>query len=138
MADSIRTAQYFKTTIPHKAGEAARTLRTLRDAGVSLLAFSGFPRGQKGQLDFVTSDAAAFKNAAKQAKWKVEGPKTCFLAEGEDRPGAGADLMAKLADANINVTALQAVCTGSGRYGAIFWVQPRDVKKAAKAFGIES
>ena len=33
MADSIRTAQYFKTTIPHKAGEAARTLRTLRDAG---------------------------------------------------------------------------------------------------------
>jgi len=138
MADSIRTAQYFKTTIPHKAGEAARTLRTLRDAGVSLLAFSGFPRGQKGQLDFVTSDAAAFKTAAKQAKWKVEGPKTCFLAEGEDRPGAGADLMAKLADANINVTALQAVCTGSGRYGAIFWVQPRDVKKAAKAFGIES
>jgi hypothetical protein len=67
---------------------------------------------------------------------KVEGPKTCFLAEGDDRRGAGAELMAKLAEAKINVTALQAICAGNGRYGAIFWVKPRDVKKATQALGI--
>jgi hypothetical protein len=135
MAETIRMAQYFKVSVPDKAGEGARALR---DAGVNLDAFSGFPRNRRAQLDFVPSDPIAFKAAAKQAKLKVKGPKTCFLAEGEDRPGAGAALMSKLADAKINVTAIQAVCAGAGRYGAIFWVKPRDVKKAAKALGVTS
>lgn len=136
MADTIHTAQYFKMTAPDKAGEAARALGALRDAGVNLPAFSGFPRGRRAQLDFVVSDAAAFKAAAKQAKLKVQGPKTCFLVEGDDRPGAGAALTEKLASAKINIVALQAVSAGAGRYGAILWVKPRDVKKAAKALGI--
>jgi hypothetical protein len=44
--------------------------------------------------------------------------------------------MATLADAKINITALQAVCAGAGRYGALLFVKPRDVKKAAKALGV--
>jgi hypothetical protein len=44
--------------------------------------------------------------------------------------------MQKLADAKINVTAIQAVTAGMGRYGAIFWVKPRDTNKAAKALGV--
>ena len=31
--------------------------------------------------------------------------------------------------------AIQAVTAGMGRYGAIFWVPPRAVGKAAKALG---
>jgi len=41
-----------------------------------------------------------------------------------------------LAEAKINITAMEAVCAGQGRYGAIFWVKPRDVKKAVKALGL--
>lgn len=136
MTDQIRITQYFKVAVPDKPGEGARTLTALRNAGVNLDAFSGFPRNRRAQLDFVPSDPVAFKAIAKQAKLKVKGPKMCFLAEGEDRPGAGAALMGRLADAKINVTAIQAVCAGAGRYGATFWVKPRDVKKAAKALGI--
>jgi predicted TIM-barrel fold metal-dependent hydrolase len=136
MADNIRSAQYFKMTTPDKPGEGARMLAKFRDAGINLLAFSGFPQGRRGQLDFVPADAIAFKAAAKQAKLKVEGPKTCFLIEGDDRIGAGAELMAKLAGINVNVTALQAICAGPGRYAGILWVKPRDVRKAARTFGI--
>lgn len=136
MADTIRLAQYFKMKAADKPGQAARVLGSLRDAGVNLLAFSGFPRGRQAQLDFVVSDAAAFKTVAKWAKLKVQGPKDCFLIEGDDRRGAGAALTGKLASAKINVTSLQAVGAGAGRYAAILWVKPRDVKKAAKAFGI--
>ncbi|MGH7163893.1 MAG: hypothetical protein ACREIS_00030 [Nitrospiraceae bacterium] len=136
MSDTVRTAQYFKVEVPDKPGEAARMLGTLRAAGVNLAAFSGFPRARRAQLDFVTTDPMAFKDAAKQAKWKAQGPKTCFLAEGDDRAGAVADLTERLAAAKINVTAINAVCSGQGRYGAIFWVKPRDVKKAAQIFGI--
>ena len=136
MTDTARTAQYFKMKISNKAGKSAGALASLHKAKVNLLAFSGFPLKQRAQLDFVPSDPAAFKTAARRAKLKVRGPKTCFLVEGDDRPGAGARLMAKLADARINVTSLQAVSTGAGRYGAIVWVKPGDVKKAAKALGI--
>lgn len=136
MGDTIRLAQYFKTKTADKPGQAARTLGALRDAGVNLLAFSGFPRGRQAQLDFVVSDTATFKAIAKQAKLKIEGPKDCFLIEGDDRRGAGASLTGKLASAKINVTSLQAIASGYGRYAAILFVKPRDVKKAAKALGI--
>jgi hypothetical protein len=137
MADTIRTAQYFKIETPDKPGEFARALIFLHEAGVNLLAFAGFPRGRRDQLDFIPSDPTAFKAAAKAAKWKLKGPKTCFLVEGEDRQGALTDLLKRLADAKINVTAIDAVCGGAGRYGALFWLKPRDVKKAAKALGIQ-
>jgi len=136
MADSVRIASYFKMAAPDKPGEGASALGRLRDAGVNLLAFSGFPRNRRAQLDFVPVDPIAFKSVAKEAKLKVLGPKVCFLAEGDDRPGAGAELLSRLAEAKVNVTALQAISAGSGRYGAIFWVKPRDVKKTAKLFGI--
>jgi prephenate dehydratase len=136
MPDTIGTAQYYKIQTPDKPGECVCLLGTLRKAGVDLLAFSGFPRGRGAQLDVVPSDLARFKAAAKKGKWKLKGPKTCFVVEGEDRPGAVADLVAPLAGAKINITALMAICAGAGRYGALFWVKPRDVKKAAKVLGV--
>ena len=75
MADTVRLVEYFYITAPNKPGEGARALNTLKEAGVKLLAFSGFPQGRRAQLDFIPADPAAFKRAAKQAKWKVVGPK---------------------------------------------------------------
>lgn len=134
MADSIRLIEYFYVAASDKPGEGARALNTLKDAGVNLVAFSGFPQGRRAQLDFIPADPAAFKRAAKQAKWKVVGPKRGFLVQGEDRVGAIAELMDRLGNAKINVTAIDAVA-GDGRYGAIFWVAPKDVKKTAALLG---
>jgi hypothetical protein len=80
-------------------------------------------------------DAAAFKTAARKAGLKLSAKKTGFLIQGEDRPGAIANLAAKLAAVNVNVTASDAVCAGEGRYGAMLWVKPADVRKAARALG---
>lgn len=134
MPDTIRLVEYFYLPAPNKPGEGARALRTLQQSGVDLLAFSGFPEGRKSQLDFIPADPAAFKQAAKQAKWRVVGPKRGFLVQGDNRIGAVAELMERLAAAKINITAIDAV-TVEGRYGAIFWVAPRDVKKAAAVLG---
>ena len=135
MVDTIRQVDYFYVQVPHKAGEAAKALRVLKDAGVNLLAFSGFPEGRRAQMDFIPADAAAFKSVAKANKWKLVGPKRGFFIHGDDRVGAIADLVGKLADAQINVTAIDAVCV-DGRYGALCWVAPRDVKKAAQILGL--
>jgi hypothetical protein len=40
-----------------------------------------------------------------------------------------------LGRAKINVVAVDAVTSGKGRFGAIFWVKPKAVAKAAKLLG---
>jgi len=135
MVDAIRLVDYFYIELGDQPGEGARALSMLKGAGINLIAFHGFPAHRRAQLDFVPSDAGAFKVAAKAAKWKVTGPKRAFVIEGEDRTGALVDHLAKLAQAKINVTASSAVVAGAGRFGAILRVKPRDVKRAAKVLG---
>lgn len=135
MADTVKRVQYFYTEVSDKPGEGARLLTLFKDAGVSLLAFSGFPHGRRAQIDFIPADPGAFRAAARKAKLTLVGPKTGFLIQGEDRTGAVAEVMVKLAEAKINVTACDAVAAGEGRYGAILWVKPGDVQKAARVLG---
>jgi hypothetical protein len=135
MSDIIRKVAYFATDVPNKPGEGARLLGKLAEAGVNLLAFSGFPSGRKAQFDFIPEDVALFKKAVKLANIKTRPQKFGFLARGDDRKGAVADLLKTLAAKNINVTAIDAVSAGAGRYAAILWVNPKDVNKAAKALG---
>jgi hypothetical protein len=132
MADSVRLVDYFYVTVPDKAGEGARLLDALRQDGVNLLAFSAFPEGRKSQADFIPEDSAAFRRVAKKAKWKLTGPKKVFLLQGDDRVGLLADIVRSLAGAKINITALDAISV-HGRYGALLWVAPKDLKKAQKA-----
>ncbi|MEX2153122.1 MAG: hypothetical protein WD825_07265 [Gemmatimonadaceae bacterium] len=133
MATTAKKVGYFYVTAPDKSGEGARVLSALRDGGVNLLAFHAFPSGGgQSQLDFVPADERAFQDAAKKAKLKLSGRKTVFLVEGDDRPGAVAELLQKLATAGTNVTAFDAVRAGT-RFGALIWVKEADVDKAAKA-----
>lgn len=133
MADEIQRVQYFYTEVADKPGEGSKILNGLKGDGINLLAFVAFPKGRRAQLDFVPADQAAFKAAAKKAKIKLVGPKTAFLIQGDDRAGAVAEITSKLSEVNVNITAIQGIAAGNGRYGAILWVKPRDVNKASKA-----
>ncbi len=135
MVDTVRKVTYFAMDVPNKPGEGAKILQVLLDAGVNLLAFTGFPSGRKTQVDFIPEDVIAFKNAVKKAKIPTRRQKFGFLIQGDDRTGAMMDLVNRLAEKKINITAIDAVSAGSGRYGAILWVGTKDVSKAAKALG---
>ena len=135
MAQTLRKIDYFYVEVPNSAGQGAQIMAYLRDAGVNLLAFSGFPSGRKAQLDFIPADTARFKVAAKKLKLKLSLKKSGFLLQGDDKVGALADILSKLAQAKIDLTALDAVTAGKGRFGAIFWVKPKDVARAAKLLG---
>ncbi len=135
MADAVKRVQYFYIEASNKPGEGAKVLTMLKDAGVDLLAFSGFPKGRRAQIDIIPANDTALRAVARRAKVKLVGPKSAFLIQGNDRIGAIANHMTTLADVGINVTAIDAVVAGAGRYGAILWVKPRDVNKAAKTLG---
>jgi predicted amino acid-binding ACT domain protein len=74
--------------------------------------------------------------AARAAGLKLSRKKSGFLTQGEDRPGAVADIAKRLAEANVNVTSVQVFCAGSGRYGGMLWVKAPDLRKAGEALGI--
>ncbi len=133
MADRVMKVQYAYIKAPNRAGRGTHALQALKDAGVDLLAFSGFPiGGGKSQLDFVTRDMPGLRRVARQQDWRLSKPKRAFLVTGTDRIGAALSHMRKLADKRINVTAADAVTAGAGRYGMILWVRPKDYARAAR------
>lgn len=136
MPDTIRRVDYYYVTARDKPGEGARIFSALRDAGVNLLAAHAFPTARKSQIDIVPADTVAFLSAAKNAGLKLSKPKTMFLIEGDDRVGALTSTLSRLGTAGVNVTALTAVRSGAGRFGALLWVNAKDVRKAAETLGV--
>ncbi len=134
MADRVRKASYCYVKVPSRAGQGVKILSELSDAGVNLLAFSGFPvKGGKSQLDLVPENMAALRRMAKKNGWRLSKVKRGFLITGSDAIGVVQRHMAKLATERINVTAADAVAAGKGRYGMILWVRPKDYNRAARA-----
>ena len=138
MRDTIRKVDYFSTRVPDQPGQTFRVLSTLVSAGVNLLACTGFPRGRSAQIDVVPDNTRKFRAAARKAGLNFNPQKTGFLIQGDDRPGALAGNLKKLADARVNVTAVDVLSAGKGRWGAILWVKPEDVRKASKALGAKA
>ena len=136
MADRITRVEYYSTMIPNKAGEGARFLTALEQAGINLVAFSGFPEGRKAQMDFIAADGPALVKAAKTAGAALGKKKTAFLVQGEDHAGAAAAIARKLAEAGISIISMQTICAGENRFGGLLWVKPEDVRKAAKVLEV--
>jgi len=135
MADDIRVVDHYSASIPNKMGEGARVLAVLRDSGVNFIAFWGYKHGEgRAQLEFIPEDSATLVAAAKQAKLRLR-KGTALYIHGDDRPGAIADILAKLAGAHINVAAVQGVCGGGGSYGTIVFLPEAAARKAASALG---
>ena len=134
MADRVRKIQYCTCEVPTRPGQAAAALAALSAAGVDLVAFTGFPvGGGRAQLDFAATSLSGVRRVARREGWRLSRPKRAFLIQGDDRVGAVHQHAARLASARINVTALDAVTAGAGRYGVILWVKPRDYARAARA-----
>jgi hypothetical protein len=134
MADRVQKVKYCYVTVPSRAGHGAKVLGELKEAGVNLVAFTGFPAKKgKAQLDIVSDNMATVRRVARKHGWRLSKMKKGFHIQGKDEPGAVSRHVTKLAKAGISVTAADAVAAGKGRYGMILWVKPKDYTRAARA-----
>ena len=126
--------ELYSVIVSNKPGKGAQVLGAFKEAGVNFIAVWGYPVGKnKSRIDMVAEDAALLKKTAKQLEIKLGKKQMAFHITGEDHPGAVAEVLAKLAAKEINVYAIQALCAGNGRFGALVQVDQDAVKKATKA-----
>lgn len=137
MPDVVRRVEYYYVTVSDKPGAGLKALSQLKEAGVNLGAYLGFPSTKgKSQIDLFPEDPATLKRALEKTGLKLVGPRKAFLIQGDDRVGAVADLLRPLAEAKINIKAAAAAAAGGGRYGMMLWVTQASYEKAAKALGV--
>jgi hypothetical protein len=136
MPDRVRKVSYCYLLVPSRPGHGAAVLEALREAGIDLQAYSGFPAGGgRAQIDLVSEDLAGIGRVARKRGWRLSRPKRGFLVQGEDKVGSVHRHLQRLADARVNITAADAVTAGKGRYGMILWVKAKDYGRAARALG---
>ncbi len=133
MADRVKKVSYCHLMVSNRAAQGTKVLEVLHDAGVDLLAYSGFPSTGKAQLDLIPENMAALRRIARTRGWRLSKVKKGFLIQGGDKLGAVHRHIARLADRKINIVAADAVAAGKGRYGMILWVKPKDYARAARA-----
>lgn len=137
MADGITKIEYYSVEVANTPGAGAHVLSAFKEAGINFTGMWGYPQGegQASRIELVADDTAEFKKAAKKLKIAIGAKQIAFHVTAKDKKGAVAGILQNLANAGVNVRAAQAICAGSGRFGALIQVDSADVKKAAKALG---
>ncbi|MBK7515721.1 MAG: hypothetical protein IPI51_08925 [Betaproteobacteria bacterium] len=135
MTDQARVVYSYSTSVPDEPGQAFKVLATLVSAGINLLGCSGTQIDSQAHIEVVPADAAAFAALVERATLSFRRQKAGFLIQGNDRPGALADNLSRLADIGINVDGVHGLAAGAGRWSAIVWVADRDLEVAARALG---
>jgi hypothetical protein len=91
-------------TLEDRPGTLAKAAEAIAKAGINVEGAVGVPHGGRGELHVLTKDPNATRRALESAGFKVETEQPVVVADVEDKPGAGADVFRRIADAGVNVT----------------------------------
>jgi hypothetical protein len=97
----------------------ARFAEDLATAGINLLGLWGEARGGRPLLSCVPQSPAQFRKFADSIGLRYDEGKT-FYRSADDKPGALVDSLRMIADAGINIDAIETVGAGP-RYGCFLW-----------------
>lgn len=115
----------FSIELEDRPGALAAVSLKLQDAGVDLLGLWGYGGANgSGKLYCVPKDAKKFRAFAEAEKLKVEEGVTIYIS-GADQGGALVESLELIAQAGINVHAIQAV-TVQGEFGCFIWADAED------------
>jgi prephenate dehydratase len=115
----------FAFNLPNKPGELARLTADLRAAGINLLGLWGYAEGEdEPRVSCVPESPDQFRRYCSPRRLRCDEGKALYMI-GEDRPGALHDALRRIADARINLEAIECVSAGN-RFGCFLWVADED------------
>ncbi len=127
----IRRATYIAISTEDRPGQLARFSKKVSELEVNLEAVWSFGTGRgNAEIIAIPWDPNLFKKIAREAGWAFrEG--ACFHLSGEDRPGALAETLDRIAQEEINLHAVNAMAI-EGKYSAYVWCGEEDIEKVRK------
>jgi hypothetical protein len=127
---------YFKASIEDKPGALLAVAQDLKSKNLGLVGLWGYGT-QPGQAELylIPKNPDKFRNAWRASRMTFE-EGTGFLLQGADRTGALVKNLEAIAQAGVNIIAIDAIAV-SGSYGSFLWVAPPDADKTAKALRAE-
>ncbi len=136
MEIEVRRVSYFRVPVRDRPGEAYRVLTELRRLGADLVAFHGYPTGPgSAQLVLFPDDPDRLARGAETLGLALCDRQDAFLVRSDDGTGGLAEALRRCADAGVNLYAAQAVAVPGGGLGALLYVRPEDLDRAARALG---
>jgi prephenate dehydratase len=131
----VKRVDCFFLEVEDKPGVLAQVARQLRDEKINLKGLWGYSNAQgKGRIACVPQNNKKFVDGAKRLGLSTT-REAAFHISGPDKVGALCNVLDVLDKENININVLDAISFG-GRFGSYVWVDPKDVKAAAKALKV--
>jgi hypothetical protein len=96
----------------NRPGTLADAAQALGGAGINIDGVCGFPAGSEGIMHVLVDDAARARDALTAAGLEVRDEREVVVVPVDDRPGAGGQLLRRIADAGANVDLLYLTMDG--------------------------
>ena len=95
----------FALTLDDRPGTLAKATDAIAKAGINIEGYCAVPSGKDGKGTFrvVTSDPATTRKALETAGFKVQEERDIAVIDIDDRPGALAQILRRLAENELNV-----------------------------------
>ncbi len=127
----IERTTFFTIDAEDKPGQLARFSMLMSEKEVNLGCVWSFGTGRgNAEIIAIPNNPHKFRKLALEADWTFE-EGSCFHLVGEDRPGALADTLDRIAQEGINLHSVNAIGFET-RYSAYVWCDEDDVEKLRK------
>lgn len=131
----VKRVPYFIADLEDKPGSLLKILQDLKTQNIGLVGLWGFGAQEgKAKLYAVPEDPKELRNAW-EASGILAGEGTGFFITGVNRTGALNESLWALANADINIDAIDAIAV-SEQFGSFLCVDASNVDKATSALGI--
>jgi len=134
---SVRTVEYFRTTVQSTPCSGFEIFTLLATEQVRLVAANIVPMGpDMSQMMLFPENPDDLVAAADRTGLRLLGPQRALLVQGADEMGAVAAIHNRLCDAGVAVYAANGVTDGRGGYGYLIFVRPQELAAAQRALGL--
>jgi hypothetical protein len=103
MAVTVKSITIWRKEVPHRAGELARALEPLAEAGADLQVIMAYAEGERGFVEIGPISGKKVMAAATRGGFAAFSKPT-LLVEGNDRPGLGHKIADAIAAQGVSIS----------------------------------
>lgn len=132
---TIKAIQTLDVALPTETGALARVYGAFHEAKINVVASWGYEMAPgKAAAHFYVTDLEATRDVLTRMGFTATTSNAVWF-EGKDQIGGYAELLSKVAKANVNLTATDAIAIG-GNFASVLFTAPADFAKLRTALKI--